>query len=396
MRKNSTKKDFIVDNLMKSNGLYCLVARPKVGKSLLALQLANAIATGTNFLGFRTSSSPVLYISTEMNFSQNLDRIDKMNLEFDDDNFRLKEQEINERKLNLMDLQLEFQEFANDLNGRFVIIDMFSGIDMNNGYDLNNHQDMGQYVIPKFRELCKKYNFTILLIHHLNKNNKSLGSTAIDGSVDGIITLKVDQNLKNKILFTYESRDYESVDFVLKRNDNLIFEKSEMEFDDLNPNLLIFLNYAIKQKEFSFTISDITSKLNLQIVPSVFGKLLKSNLDKLEKDYTMTPSEERVPARTYFLVRESDNKIVGMINIRTALNERLSKFGGHIGYGIRPTERGKGYNKVNLYLGLKVCNEYGIEIVFMDADLDNPASWKTMEALGGVRIKEYYNKEVWL
>ena len=207
-----------------------------------------------------------------------------MKLEFTDDNFRLKEQEINDRKLNLMDLQLEFQEFANDLNGRFVIIDMFSGIDLNNGYDLNNYQDMGQYVIPKFRELCKKYNFTILLIHHLNKNNKSLGSTAIDGSVDGIITLKVDQNLKNKILFTYESRDYESVDFVLKRNDNLIFEKSEMEFDDLNPNLLIFLNYAIKQKEFSFTISDITSKLNLQIVPSVFGKLLKSNLDKLEKE----------------------------------------------------------------------------------------------------------------
>ena len=284
MRKNSTKKDFIVDNLMKSNGLYCLVARPKVGKSLLALQLANAIATGTNFLGFRTSPSPVLYISTEMNFSQILDRIDKMNLEFDDDNFRLKEQEINERKLKLMDLQLEFQEFANDLNGRFVIIDMFSGIDMNNGYDLNNYQDMGQYVIPKFRELCKKYNFTILLIHHLNKNNKSLGSTAIDGSVDGIITLKLDQNLKSKILFTYESRDYESVDFVLKRNENLIFEKSEMEFDDLNPNLLIFLNYAIKQKEFSFTISDITSKLNLQIVPSVFGKLLKNNLDKLEKE----------------------------------------------------------------------------------------------------------------
>ena len=45
---------------------------------------------------------------------------------------------------------------------------------MNNGYDLNNYQDMGQYVIPKFRELCKKYNLTILLIHHLNKNNKSL------------------------------------------------------------------------------------------------------------------------------------------------------------------------------------------------------------------------------
>lgn len=107
----------------------------------------------------------------------------------------------------------------------------------------------------------------------------------------------------------------------------------------------------------------------------------------------MIPNEEIVPARTYFLIRESDNRIIGMINIRTALNERLNKFGGHIGYGIRPTDRGKGYNKVNLYLGLKVCDEYGIDKVFMDADLDNPASWKTMEALGGERVKEYYNED---
>ncbi len=119
----------------------------------------------------------------------------------------------------------------------------------------------------------------------LNKNNKSLGSTAIDGSVDGIITLKLDQNLKNKILFSYESRDYESIEFVLKRNESLIFEKSETDSNDLNTNLLVFLNYAIRQKEFSFTISEITGKLNLQIVPSVFDKLLKSNLDNLEKDY---------------------------------------------------------------------------------------------------------------
>lgn len=114
-------------------------------------------------------------------------------------------------------------------------------------------------------------------------------------------------------------------------------------------------------------------------------------LKKLEEDYVREPSEEKVPARTYFFVRESDNKIVGMINIRLVLNGRLSKFGGHIGYGIRPTERGKGYNKINLYLGLKVCNEYGIDTVFMDADLDNIASWKTMEALGGKRVREYYD-----
>ena len=75
-------------------------------------------------------------------------------------------------------------------------------------------------------------------------------------------------------------------------------------------------------------------------------------LEKLEEDRTRIPNEEKVPAETYFLVRENDNKIVGMINIRLTLNENLKKFGGHIGYSIRPTERKKGYNKVNLYLGL--------------------------------------------
>ena len=116
-------------------------------------------------------------------------------------------------------------------------------------------------------------------------------------------------------------------------------------------------------------------------------------LEKLNEDYSRVPNEEKVPARTYFLIRESDKRIVGMINIRLALNERLKHYGGHMGYSIRPTERGKGYNKINLYLSLRVCDQYGIEEVFLDADLANPASWKTMEALGGKRIREHYDDQ---
>ena len=114
-------------------------------------------------------------------------------------------------------------------------------------------------------------------------------------------------------------------------------------------------------------------------------------LAKLERDRTQIPDEERVPARTYFLVRERDCRIVGMINIRLALNERLRRYGGNIGFGIRPTERGRGCNKVSLYLALKVCDRHGIGSVMLDADLENPASWRTMEALGGERIREYYD-----
>ena len=116
----------------------------------------------------------------------------------------------------------------------------------------------------------------------------------------------------------------------------------------------------------------------------------KGWLEKLEKYYKMIPNEERVPARTYFLVRENDNKIVGMINIRLTLNENLKKFGGHIGYSIRPTERRKGYNKINLYLGLLCCQEYGIKEVLLDCDKENPGSARTIKALGGRLLNEYY------
>ena len=106
-------------------------------------------------------------------------------------------------------------------------------------------------------------------------------------------------------------------------------------------------------------------------------------LKKLENDRNCIPSEEKVPAETYFLVRESDNKIVGMINIRLCLNKRLSKFAGHIGYGIRPTERRKGYNKINLYLGMIEAKKLGLNKVMLDCDVNNIASDKTLKSLGG-------------
>lgn len=116
-------------------------------------------------------------------------------------------------------------------------------------------------------------------------------------------------------------------------------------------------------------------------------------LKHLKESANRIPNEEKVPARTYFLVRENDNRIVGMINIRLTLNENLRKLGGHIGYGIRPTERRKGYNKINLYLGLKECQKYGIEEALLTCNKENLGSAKTMKALGGKLIKEIYEDE---
>ena len=71
------KKDNIIDGIMKSNGLYCLVAEPKVGKSFLALQLANSLINNKQFLGFNTNPTSVLYVSTEISELQLKERLEK-------------------------------------------------------------------------------------------------------------------------------------------------------------------------------------------------------------------------------------------------------------------------------------------------------------------------------
>ena len=90
----------------------------------------------------------------------------------------------------------------------------------------------------------------------------------------------------------------------------------------------------------------------------------------------------RCQGKTFLLVRENDNRIVGTINVRGNLNDAMLRFGGHIGYGIRPTERRKGYNKFILYLGMIEARKVGLEKVMLDCDVNNLGSDRTLKALG--------------
>lgn len=112
-----------------------------------------------------------------------------------------------------------------------------------------------------------------------------------------------------------------------------------------------------------------------------FEEALERCLNMENEEYSK--KFERCPSRTFLLIRKSDNKIVGSINIRWNLNEKMLQFGGHIGYGIRPTERRKGYNKINLYLGILEARRLGLEKVMLDCDVNNLGSDRTLKALGG-------------
>ena len=115
-----------------------------------------------------------------------------------------------------------------------------------------------------------------------------------------------------------------------------------------------------------------------------FEEVLEHCLNLEDEEYAKKLGKAQM--KTFLLIRKQDDKVVGALNIRWNLPEKSKQFGGNIGYGIRPTERRKGYNKINLYLGLIEAQKIGLEKVKLVCDASNLGSIRTIEALGAKLI----------
>ena len=113
---------------------------------------------------------------------------------------------------------------------------------------------------------------------------------------------------------------------------------------------------------------------------------LEKNKDKnkLPKDYS---------THTLYVAVNEQEKIVGAIGLRWEAVPVLVKFGGFIGYSVRPKERGKGYATQMLTLALKEFKNENREKVLITCKDFNLASKKVIEKNGGILENIYYNKE---
>ena len=107
-------------------------------------------------------------------------------------------------------------------------------------------------------------------------------------------------------------------------------------------------------------------------------------MDKWKEDETNIPvSKGFVPSTLYFLA-DDNGRILGGIHFRHYLNERLQQIGGHIGYGVRKSERKKGYARTMLRLLLEKIKMLGRDNVLLTCDDDNIGSIKTIESCNGI------------
>ena len=100
------------------------------------------------------------------------------------------------------------------------------------------------------------------------------------------------------------------------------------------------------------------------------------------------PKPGLVEDSTFFALDVERNKMVGAVNIRHELNDYLLNYGGHIGDGVRPSERRKGYATKIIGLALKECQKLNIDKVLLVCDKDNIGSAKSIKNNGAILENE--------
>ena len=181
---------FVVDGMFAAGAATLLSARAKAGKGLFMLDCARCITQGKPFLGRSVRQGPVIYFALEEPMSLVRDRIRKMlqgahdlplfvaplDGSYEGQTFSL------EDAINIGELR----DHVAATRPVMVIIDVLREAHES---DENDSGDMARVLKP-VRQLAHEFNTCIVVTHHMNRDGKYRGSTAIPGAFDDQIDFR--------------------------------------------------------------------------------------------------------------------------------------------------------------------------------------------------------------
>ncbi|TCI57614.1 GNAT family N-acetyltransferase [Exiguobacterium sp. SH1S21] len=155
--------------------------------------------------------------------------------------------------------------------------------------------------------------------------------------------------------------------------------------------MLRLVKTSVEQQDQVLALLSEWKEDGSNIVPTTINKDT-SDFDAYVKRLLDAEDREKiedgwVPSTTYWLT--DGDELLGAANIRHELNAHLLNFGGHIGYGIKPSARGRGLATEQLRLALEKAKELGIERALITCDRENVASRQVILNNGGVADTPY-------
>lgn len=187
---------WLIDDLLPVGGVVMLSAKPKMGKSFLAIQLALSVASGGEFLGFQAQKHEVLYIDLETSQRSMKNRISMMTTDAPKGLHLMTPQEVFEFGNIGNGFESQVDYFLESHKGvKLVIVDTY-GLIQGARTAAQNIYRQEYSEISHLNSWARKKGFTLVLIHHQNKQDDYSnpvqgisGSTGITGGLQAYYIL---------------------------------------------------------------------------------------------------------------------------------------------------------------------------------------------------------------
>jgi hypothetical protein len=325
--------DWLIDEILPINELILLAASPRAGKSLMAMNIAQCVASGSNFLDRPVTQGNVIYVQCEDSETKTKQRAIAQGWDENLPVFWLD-------KFKLSELD-ELIELAKEIQPRLIVLDTLSRIRDDNATE--SSAEMGRVLEP-LQEFAKHHNCCILPIHHTGKinidNAKALdvfetirGSSAIRATCRGTLVIAANENgyrlcvengynkqdLKvslNLTDLTWKLLGKWGVQVDAPQTEQVLDSLTKVEHATLEQlHELTGINKASLYKVLSRLVHDEKiSKTGSQrnvVYSRLFQKLAKTQSDKSDMSGLLSDSENQTPQT---IEVQSDKKSISFIS----------------------------------------------------------------------------------
>ena len=289
------KMKWVVENMIPE-GVSIVAAPAKYRKSFFALQLAVAISSGTDFLGFKTVPGECIYMDLESSQRRSLTRLQKMYSTLNIPGLQIVTSQSKIRRIgagferDVMDLLIEFP------NTTLLIVDILK-------YIMPPRTDDTMYTsdyeaIGALNDIAAKYGISILVVHHTSKRfderdplNNIQGSTGLLGAVSAIILIMQQKRFDKASTIRITGNDVPTIELEAHFDDNTLLwycdgDRAEIARKQFSERPEMETIRFIMRDRASWTgtaseLSDAASSLGYSITPESFGKFLTIGHDTI-------------------------------------------------------------------------------------------------------------------